>query len=53
MLATQNSDEQGGEAISELVGDGDGVVNVEDILAVLSQYRREDCANFADVTGPD
>jgi hypothetical protein len=31
---------------------GDGVVNIEDILGILSQYRREGCGNFADVTGP-
>ena len=34
-------------------GPGDKAVNVEDILGVLSQYRKEDCGNFADVAGPD
>jgi hypothetical protein len=52
VLAINNS-EEGGD-ISDLADhDGDGVVNVEDILAVLSQYRREGCGNFADVNGPD
>jgi hypothetical protein len=52
ILPLSESNGQEGTLVTDQAA-GDGVVNVEDILAVLSQYLREGCGNFADLTGPN